>query len=422
MSSNSVKDIKKARNALKISVKKIKVRDFEGRTFGSENEYDARGIIAGVDAIITDIGGLLRAPRRLLQFSSYSERTLLHKQLITITRYLDDEDLESTYTHIETLKPILRTYGIRFSDERLEEFVDRTNYLQKQTQQLSGLLLESKEAHDELRKITDSAQLLKEQIEDRNTALANKQSSLEVLISESVDIRDKVLANFESDKRNSSEIKQILDEVRSHSGIVDNFSRKIASRENQIEDQEEKSKEFVETLNDYSIQQEKYLTEAKNLIDSARQALEYKTAEGLSAAFIEQHKAAKNPWIMTFWIAGLMIFLLAATALGVWLTVDHSISTNLVIGRISLIPILIGGSVFCGSQYIKQKRIAEDYAYKTVLTKSLVGFSEQLASEGHKGEDYALYIRTVLAELLVDPQRKQDSYDTRKIAPTKPSS
>lgn len=117
---------------------------------------------------------------------------------------------------------------------------------------------------------------------------------------------------------------------------------------------------------------------------------------------------------MGAWVFGAMLFLFSSAALGVWLTVDHDISTSLIIGRISLLPILIGGSIFCASQYVKQKKIAEDYAYKTVLTKSLVGFSEQLSSDEKKGEEHTIYIKTVLAQLLVDPQRKQNHGEARK--------
>lgn len=202
--------------------------------------------------------------------------------------------------------------------------------------------------------------------------------------------------------------------MRSHSELIDSFSKKIANRENQIENQSSKSKEFESTLVKYTSQQEDYLTEARNLIRTAKQALEYKTAEGLSAAFSSQHTAAKNPWIMGSWVFGAMLFLFSSAALGVWLTVDHDISMSLIIGRISLLPILLSGSIFCASQYVKQKKIAEDYAYKTVLTKSLVGFSEQLSSDENKGEEHTLYIKTVLAQLLVDPQRKQNHGEARK--------
>ena len=38
----------------------------------------------------------------------------------------------------------------------------------------------------------------------------------------------------------------------------------------------------------------------------------------------------------------------------------------------------IAGAIFCANQYIRQKNVIEDYTYKMVLAKSIVGFSEQL--------------------------------------------
>ncbi|TMP58604.1 hypothetical protein [Pseudoalteromonas sp. S1612] len=414
MEVDSIENLRSTRDLLKASVKAIKVREFEGRTFGPESEYDARGVVAGVDSIVTDIGGLLRAPKRFLQCSNHPERVALNKQLSNLNHYLTDEDLASACNHIEALKPILRGYAIRYTDERFDEFIERTNELQKEIQSLTELLSESKEAHKEILEITSTAQSLKNEIESQNETLTERQTTLEELIVESEETRNTIIDNFETDKANSSEIEELLTEVRSHSELIDSFSQKIAARENQIENQSSKSKEFEATLVNYTSQQKDYLTEAKNLIKTAKQALEYKTAEGLSAAFIAQHTAAKNPWVMGAWVFGAMLFLFSSAALGVWLTVDHDISTSLIIGRISLLPILIGGSIFCASQYVKQKKIAEDYAYKTVLTKSLVGFSEQLSSDEKKGEEHTIYIKTVLAQLLVDPQRKQNHCEARK--------
>lgn len=414
MEIDSIENLKATRDLLKTSLKAIKVREFEGRTFGPESEYDARGVVAGVDSIVTDIGGLLRAPKRFLQCSNHSERISLNKQLSNVNHFLTDEDLDSACSHIEALKPILRGYAIRYSDERFDEFIERTNELQKKIQSLTELLSESKKAHTEMLEITSTAQSLKDEVESQNETLTERQLVLEKLIAKSEETRNAIIDNFEADKANSSEIEELLTEVRSHSELIDSFSKKIAERENQLENQSSKSKQFETTLVNFTSEQEDYLSEAKNLIKTAKQALEYKTAEGLSAAFIAQHAAAKNPWVMGAWVSGAMLFLFFSAALGVWLTVDHDISTSLIIGRISLLPILIGGSIFCASQYIKQKKIAEDYAYKTVLTKSLVGFSEQLSSGENKGEEHTLYIKTVLAQLLVDPQRKQNHDEARK--------
>lgn len=189
MEINSIANLKATRDLLKASVKAIKVQEFEGRTFGNESEYNARGVVTGVDSIITDIGGLLRAPKRFLQCSNHSERVTLDKQLSDLNHYIADEDLASACNHVEALKPILRGYAIRYTDERLDEFIERTNELQKKIQSLSELLSGSEEAHKKILEITRTAQSLNDEIESQNETLTERQSVLDNLIVKSEETR-----------------------------------------------------------------------------------------------------------------------------------------------------------------------------------------------------------------------------------------
>ncbi|MEG0725835.1 MAG: hypothetical protein RR485_07325, partial [Mucinivorans sp.] len=98
--------------------------------------------------------------------------------------------------------------------------------------------------------------------------------------------------------------------------------------------------------------------------------------------------------------------------LGIWIVlgwgIDKTAEINIpaMIGRLSMIPFTLLGALFCARQYVKQKNIIEDYAYKTVLSKSIVAFSEELRMKDEKG--YTEYISTVLKEIHQDPLRKRD--------------
>ena len=70
-----------------------------------------------------------------------------------------------------------------------------------------------------------------------------------------------------------------------------------------------------------------------------------------------------------------------------------------------MIPLTLLAAMFCSNQYVKQKNIIEDYAYKTVLAKSIIAFSEELRVK--EPEKYAEYLSTVLKEIHKDPLRKR---------------
>jgi hypothetical protein len=113
-------------------------------------------------------------------------------------------------------------------------------------------------------------------------------------------------------------------------------------------------------------------------------------------------------WI---WIVASIISIIDVILIGVWLiNGNHQVSNeNLspiwmqIVGKISMIPLLVTATVFCAKQYTKQRNLLEDYAYKQTLTQSMVAFSEEL--RGKDSERHREYLSMVLNEVLQDPLR-----------------
>ena len=174
------------------------------------------------------------------------------------------------------------------------------------------------------------------------------------------------------------------------------------------------TEKYNEALNNYSIEYTNKLEEARALIEEAKSALNYKNAEGLSAAYTTQLNEAKNRWRLAGWIAGAVFFLAITILIGAWIIFGWGIDTgnstenqlllNL-IGRLSMVPFTIAGAIFCANQYTKQKNLIEDYAYKSTIAKSIIAFSEELRTKDP--ERYAEYISTILKEIHQDPLRKR---------------
>jgi hypothetical protein len=167
----------------------------------------------------------------------------------------------------------------------------------------------------------------------------------------------------------------------------------------------------LSSLDEFSRQHGLHLQKASELIESAKLALQYKTAEGLSAAFATKYNELKGDKSSHWWIGAAGLFVSMAIGVGVWIVWEKNLSLETIIGRLSLLPILLGATWFCAGQYIKLRNLAEDYAYKSVLAKSIVGFSEQLSNTNAKNEEYSHYIKSVLYEMHNDPlgRRKNGS-------------
>lgn len=161
----------------------------------------------------------------------------------------------------------------------------------------------------------------------------------------------------------------------------------------------------MEKLETFSSTRQGYLDEAQELIKNAKLALEYKTAEGLSAAF-QTRQTELEESRSVFWLLGAMVFVSAIIAVSLLFLSDDKAGLNTTLSRITLVPMLAGGAWFCAGQYVKKQNLSEDYAFKTALAKSMIGFSEQLSDGADKGEVYNHFVKSTLNQIHKDPLRK----------------
>ncbi len=59
MTTPSINQLKEINDSLKKSIRKLKKSEFGDTKYGSENEYSAGGVIAGLNAIAIDLSALI---------------------------------------------------------------------------------------------------------------------------------------------------------------------------------------------------------------------------------------------------------------------------------------------------------------------------------------------------------------------------
>jgi len=401
----TINTLRELRDAIRESVKSINASQFTGQTFGSENEYSVKGLIGGVKGLLTDLSTLTGAPLKFVKFSNYTERNTLVTHFTQLRNQLNANQFAQVAATIDAIKPLIRGFNVRHSFERLNEFDTHIDKLQAKATSMEQLLATVEEAKLAVESKVEELSELEGSQQERLESLNKQATELESLLQNTEFHRENSEGLFEKDKENSKLIEDHLKEVETNKKVVDSFSKRVTQREGQLDKQEVRTESYDEKLESYRLEQEAYLLKAHGMIESAKTALEYKTAEGLSAAFITKHDEAKEDKTTLYWILGSLAFFLGAIGIGIAILWGGSTGTEILIGRISLIPLMIAGAWFCTGQYVKQKNLIEDYAYKSVLAKSIVGFSEQLSS-GHKGEEYSHYIQTVLGEIHNDPLLK----------------
>ena len=411
----SIQTIREKRDEIREKIKALNLKNYENQRFGAENEYTYKGLIGGVESLLTDLSTLTQYENKFIKLSNYSERKQIADNLINILSYL--ESPANLYSYIEDLKIILRTYNIRNFSENLIQFEKEIDEIKKIKIELEEVLSESNELkeeisnknseitnlHNEADEILDGIKENFKKISDEFDELSEKSDNVKILNDQLEEIKEKAGYNL-------TKITDIRTKSESNQKLIENFATKVQDRDNRLTELEQKIIENNATLVKYEEERVKILKEAEDLIESAKSALNYKTAEGLSASFSEQYKNSNGFWVSAGWISGAIACLLITVFLGVWFLyfMNEENKWFLIVGRLLLLPIPIIGAIFCANQYTKQKNITEDYAYKTVIAKSIVGFSEQLKKNSTDNSEYITYIAKALEEIHKDPLRARE--------------
>ena len=379
--------------------------------YGSENEYSLKGVIGGVKNILDDLGFLTRSHNLFLKLSTLSERNEMIQQLNQLNNSLANRQVPNIVIYLDALKSKLRTYNLRTDRDRYVEYNNALDDLCRKAIELEEGI------NDVKKKIEEAGETYNE--------IQGKQSEYNEIINELTEKKDEFKAQYdafvsevgdfkalaEKAKTNELAVANHLKQAEQYKEAFNGFIEKIDDREKVLAKQNEATDNYEKKLEAYDKDQQKKMKEVAELIEKARQALQYTTAAGMSAAFQEQYDKTNDKWAKRWWLIFAVIFLAITIFIGAWIVTGWGIkgdsSTQLfsLIGRLSMVPFTILAAIFCANQYVKQKNLAEDYAYKAVLTKSIVAFSEELRENDEKG--YSEYISTVLKEIHQDPLRKR---------------
>ena len=381
--------------------------------WGSEKEYSPNGLLGGIQNIITDLTCLVENPEYFIRLSTYEDRQSIHQYLSRLsddTNHCDPSDIVS---RLDYLKKILRPYNLRTDKKRMIAYQQKIDELTKQAEHLTQIL---EKVRGQEKTINGIYSLVSEQAEK----ISNKEKAITTSLEQSKATQEQLETLKEDLETVAKEIRtlnstssNLKDETIAYRDEVKDFAEEIGEHQKQIEKQNTQFEVFKKTLDKNTTEQKQYLSEARKLIEDSKLALSYTTSVGLSSSFDAQCKEIKGwkSFKLWSWLVASAVGVIGVICIGVWLINGnhHANDGNVtsmwlqIIGKISMIPLLVTTIVFCANQYGKQKNLLEDYSYKLALAKSMVAFSEELREKD--SERYKEYLSTVLNEILKDPLR-----------------
>ena len=381
--------------------------------WGRESEYSPNGLVSGIQNIITDLTCLVENPDYFIRLSTYEERCDIHGYLSQTVSSVTNPSPSNIIFPLDALKQKLRPYNLRTDKKRMIVFQRKIEGLTRDAEQLAQVLegIRNKEGNINriLSDVSEQANIISEKKESIETLL-NQSKETEEQLNNLKEELEEVAAEIRTCQSTSSEAKT---NTIAYKAEVKAFVDEINEHQKRIEKQNAQFEIFKETLNKNAIEQLQYSKEALKLIEQSKLALSYTTSVGLSASFDAQCQELKGKYGYKLWIwmVAAIITIIGVILIGIWLiSGNHQVSNGNVsstwmqiVGKISMIPLLVTATVFCAKQYTKQRNLLEDYAYKRTLAQSMVAFSEELREKD--SERYREYLSMVLSEILQDPLR-----------------
>jgi len=399
MQTETIEQIKVCLNAIKSTIKTFVLKEHEGEHFGSENEYTAKSLKFGLQAVLSDIRALTKAHAKFVRLSTHQERARMVNVMNQINSNLGEKNYPSVATDLDELKCIVRQYNFRTSSESEEILNDRIN-------EIHGMRAKLEDDIEEMEKIGTRARKSEENIQSAESRYA----TLDEVHGKLVEKSNQMDALHEQEQNRSQEIADLLTNAKSNEGTLDHFVARVGERETQLDEQQQKTSQYETHLAEYQKQHEEIQKEARALTARAAQALSDAAAASLSGAIHERYeeekkKGTKNLW----WLVGAAAFAITAGVVGYLMISDDQLNLTLgeAVARIAIMSVAVSAAWFCAYQYVRYRNTVDDYGYKSVLARSIVAFLGQFTDP----EERADYLKIVLGQIHQDPMRKKHDVD-----------
>ncbi|TRX71522.1 hypothetical protein [Carboxylicivirga sp. M1479] len=294
------------------------------------------------------------------------------------------------------LRQIIITSGLDNMSKTTDDYLTEAKEINKTRKNYQKSIREIEQAKESLRYIAQSRLKLDSLLID----LGNDTKDVSKLETEINSVVKKSKLSFDEVVKTEELIKSELKAAEEKRLKIETFAKNISNYEKQIEGMHNSIVEVVGKEN-----------KINELIEKAETALDLKHAEGIAASFISRYTEAKNSYILGAWIGGAIGLIVVATILTIVIaTASYEEGLKWIpqlVGKVTAIGISIAGATFCSKRYIKQKNIAEDYAYKATLAKSIIAFTREIQKRG-SDESVSEYLTKVLTEIHKDPLRDRN--------------
>ncbi len=336
--------------------------------------------------------------RKLIQLPISIQKVLL-ANLEAISRSLTNlingtDEIENLSNNIEQLNVSIWQYGLHNLSDELLGFLNKMNQLKIQEVEIANQKKEIKSALAQKKALDNLVSKANTAVENLNQIVVqseNNKNKTEEIVSSTTQSNQNAAALLSTIQQNETTSNQLLantktsnSEVTALEPKIKEFYSKIDQYRDDISSTTEDAEETVKTNKEET---EKLINHLKQLEDQIKVQIEKATGFSLFHSFqTRQYELAKSK---KFWIYALGALVLASWGVSIFVIQTTTNFDVAFFGKLSMTLPLIYAIYFCTVHYGRERKLEEEYAFKSNISISLIPYQElveKLVNNDQPGE------------------------------------
>lgn len=358
--------------------------------------------------------------RKLVQLPITVQKVIL-THLESISRSLTNlingaDEVENLSNYIEQLNTAIWQYGLHNLSDELLGYMNKMNQLKTQEVEIANLRRDLQAALKEKQKLESliakadetvgslSAQLAETEVNKKKTdenlsaATQSSQSAAALLstIQQNETTATQLLA---STKTSNAEVLALEPKIKEFYNQIDQYRNKITSTTENAQTAVNANKDATDEL----------INKLGELEDQIKVQIQKATGFSLFHSFqTRQLELAKSK---QFWVWALVSLVLASIGLSIYVIHSTTIFDVAFYIKLSMSLPLIYAITFCTVQYARERKLEEEYAFKSNISISLVPYKElveKLVNDQQTGEreKFTAFIIDAITKVYTSPTDK----------------
>jgi hypothetical protein len=370
--------------------------------------------------------------KKLIQLP-ISVQTVLLANLESISHSLTNlvtgtDEVENLSKFIEQLNVAIWQYGLHNLSDEVLGFLGKMNQLKQQEVELANI-------RRELNTALKQKKALESLLEQANGSI----KTLEGFVTQSEDntklTKESLIATTQAGEKASALLTAIQQNDTSSTQFLSNTKTSNA----EVLALEPKIKEFYSQIDQYRTKMNSISEDAQNAVKTNKDAtddlvknlksledqikIQIKKATGFSLFHSFQTRQLELAGSKKFWIWALGILVLASWAVSVFVITTTNNFDIAFFGKLSMTIPLIYAIFFCTVQYGRERKLEEEYAFKSNISISLIPYQElveKLVDNTQEGErqKYTAFIIDAITKVYTSPTDKVYETDHKSKSET----